>query len=1069
VPQTISLCKFVLTFIILFLSLAGYLMSPRGAFAQTGSAALSGRVTDQSGAVVPDVEVEIKNVDTNVTQVTKTNGDGIYSFTALRPGNYLMNVRKQSFRTVSVTGVELHTQDSLERNFALQVGSSAESVTVNANDVHMQTTDPAVGLLVDRTFVENMPLNGRSFQDLISLAPGVVQDNNSFGLYSINGQYGDANYFTVDGVAANTNSAVLTVDPRGLAGVLPAQTALGTTQSLISVDALQEFKIQTSSYSAENGRQPGGQIQLTSRSGSNDVHGTLYDYFRNEAFDANSWVLNSEGIPRPPHRQNDFGGTLGAPILIPRIYNGRDKTFAFVSYEGLRLTQPQVGSGIVPTVAFRQFASPALQPLLNANPLPNGPELGDACAASLNPSYTFSCSAQWSGVYSNPSSIDSLGIRVDQIIGERLQLFLRYADTPSQTTAFGLATPSTEQTTTQNSHGLTVGITWRLSEALVDELRFNWTNNGGHQMQLPAAIDGATIYPRSLLVPPQFAGSNTPADGAFLIFLPAPYSEVFGAPFFTDFRSNVQQYNLVNSLAWTQGSHSLKFGGDFRRLQSLYNGFQYGANYNLFSVNSVQEGIADQISIQALQPGRPTFTNLSLYAQDTWKLSSRLTVDYGVRWEFNPVPGASDGIYPLALTTGDLATAQLAPKGTPQYKTRYLDFAPRIGFAYQLNSVKSVTFLVRGGYGIFYDTGQSLGAAGYQGYPFLASSMITDVSLPAPANQLAPPSLNFPLIPPYGFLYLNNPHLAVPYTEQWNLAVSAGLSPRNTFTVTYVGNGGRKLLFTSQYQDLSVTNPLFTGMSFTSNASSSSYNALQIQDQGYVLPGMQLIASYTWAHAIDNASGDQTAFPPLRGDSNNDIRQALNAAINYRIPGATSGRFVRALSDGWSLDARFTAQSGVPFDVVQGYYSVFPGNASAPIRPDLVHGVPIILRNAAGDPFGWALNPAAFSEVPLNPDGSPVRLGTLPRNFIHGPGFWNVTTAAQRAFPVNERLQFIFRVEAFNVLNHANGYIPDYCLCDGPLFGKIGPLGYTSTLGVPNPLYATGSARSLQLMLKMQF
>jgi hypothetical protein len=445
-----------------------------------------------------------------------------------------------------------------------------------------------------------------------------------------------------------------------------------------------------------------------------------------------------------------------------------------------------------------------------------------------------------------------------------------------------------------------------------------------------------------------------------------------------------------------------------------------------------------------------------------------MTIDFGIRWEFNPVPGAADGKYPLALTTGNLAMAQLAPQGTPQYHTSYDNFAPRFGFAYQINSLQSHPLVVRGGFGVFYDTGQNFGSAGYTGYPFIDFNVLSNVTLPAQQSELQPPPLNSPLVQPYGPLLLNDPALRLPYTEQWNLSVSQGLSSRNTLTVSYVGNGGRKLIYVQQFYDASSINPAFSELSVTRNGASSAYNSLQVQDQGYIAPGMQLIASYTWAHAIDDVTSDTPVIPLLRGNSDNDIRNLFNLALNYQPPGVSANRLVRSVSRGWALNTRFTAQSGIPLDVFQDEYFIEPGSTVDIVRPDLARNVPSVLHNA-GDPFEWALNPAAFLPIPVNPDGSPTRQGTLPRNYIHGPGFWNLTLAAQREFPIKEQLRLLFRVEAFNLFNHPNAGMPDVCLCDGTSFGIIGANTSTHGVGVPNPLYATGSPRSLQLALKLLF
>ncbi|HEY2471834.1 MAG TPA: carboxypeptidase regulatory-like domain-containing protein [Terracidiphilus sp.] len=1060
------------------------LLLPCCVFAQEGSATLTGFIQDSSKAVIPGAKVTAIDSNTNQHFDATTGKDGSYTIVSLPVGPYELEVEKPGFKTILKDDLFLHTQDALEINFQMAVGSASESITVSADTTN---DSPAVSMVVTREFVESMPLNGRSFQDLIALAPGTVNANASStgsadgteGLFSINGQRGDANYFTVDGVSAGTGSAVNStgLDPRGLAGVLPAQTALGTTQGLTSVDDLQEFKVQTSGYSAENGRQPGGQVQFTTRSGTNDLHGSVYDYFRNEALDANSYYFNANSIARQPERQNDFGGTFGGPVRIPEIYNGKDETFYFGSYEGLRLRLPNFASIGVPTVAFRQFAGPVWQSLLNSYPTPNGRNNGDECAVALNVSYNFSCMALWNGALPNSNALDSGNFRIDQIVKKRLQLFARYANTQSHTSAFSVQGHGSDQgISSARTQGATAGATLRVSPHVTEELRFGWTEDGEQIQIAPSTLGGAIPYPIGLVVPAQYARAGALVSTANVLELRGPtFFDLIIPPGYSRFEQNVHQYNLVDDVAWVRGSHALKFGADWRRLRSLYDSGQYQSSMTSLSAVSVQQGVADYLLVSASQPGYPTFTNLSLYLEDSWKVGSRLIVDYGVRWEFNPVPGAVNGLYPLALTTGNLSEAQLAPAGTPQYRTSYDHFAPRIGFSYQVKSLRGRALVVRGGFGIFYDTGQAFGANGYTGYPFFASTpYLTNVVLPASPSELAPPSLNTPLVAPYGSLSLNDPDLTLPYTESWNLSLGQNLTDRNTLTVSYVGNEGKKLLYTYQYGGAAFgqplpQNPLFTTLSLTSNAASSNYNALEVQDQGYVAPGMQAIASYTWAHAFDNTSEDEGSYPPVWGNSDNDIRQVFNVALNYQISGGSTGRIVRALSHGWSLSQRFTAQSGQPIQVVQNVY-VNSSNSSLLVIPNLVKGVPVVLRNVSGDPFGWALNTSAFAPVPINADGSPVQQGNLPRNYVHGPGFWNLTSSVQRNVPFGEQLALSFRVEAFNIINHPNAGNPDPCLCDGNSFGLIGVAGpLTRSFGVPNPLYTTGAPRSLQLSLKLAF
>jgi hypothetical protein len=671
------------------------------AFSQTGTATINGQITDPQGRIVPNVSVQAVNTATNVVYPGKTNSSGIYSIGSLPPGPYRMVVSSAGFKEINSINLVLHTQDTLEQNFALEVGSVSESVTVNANT----TNDfPAVSMTVDREFVENMPLNGRSFQDLIQLAPGVAASNGSPGTpgyYSINGQRTDSNDFVVDGVSANLgglNNAPTSVGG-ALSGSAPAQTALGTTQSLASIDALKEFKIQTSGYTAEFGRTPGGQIQFTTRSGTNDIHGTLFEYLRNTAFDANSFINGFCGEPKSAEHQNDFGGTIGGPLIVPKLYDGKDKTFFFISYERLRLLLPSFESEYVPTQAFRSWASPNVQPFLSAKPVPNGPINQDGCTIP-DPStgQPTACDALFTYGYSYPNNLDSISVRVDQNLGERFHLFVRYADTPSS------VSQGAEQTynNATNVHTLTAGLTTDVSKNLLNELRFNFSHDGEQFYYGQRSVDGSVPLERSLLIPAAF--DNQYASGYATIYVSG--SSLYLSPSFSGTDSTLRQYQIVDSLAWTEGTHSFKFGGDWRRLNSLYASSSYASHTELQSLAAIQQGYATSVLIQASAPGQPVFDNLSLYTQDHWRISPRMSIDYGLRWEFNPVPGPSNGHYPATLTSSNLATATVAPAGTKPYKTNFHSFAPRFGFAW--NAIPSTRYplTIRGGFGIFFDTGQ---------------------------------------------------------------------------------------------------------------------------------------------------------------------------------------------------------------------------------------------------------------------------------------------------------------------------------------------------------------------------
>src|SRR6266542_6137575 len=388
------------------------------AYAQSSTATLSGTVVDQDGAVVPGANITVINAATAQQRQATTNDRGDFTVPLLPPATYTIRVERQGFAIAEVSNVILNVNDQKSLQIQLKAGNITEMVKVTA-DAPLINESPAVGTVVDRQFAENIPLNGRSFQSLITLTPGVVltktAEGSEQGQFSINGQRGDANYFTIDGVSANIGVNVTSGLAQAVGGALPGFSASGGTNNLVSIDALQEFKIQTSTYAAEFGRTPGGQISIATRSGTNDFHGTFFEYFRNDVLDANDWFANANRLPKPAERQNDFGGVLGGPIF-------KNRTFFFFSYEGLRLRQPQVGLTEVPSLCFRGSgvcpagqspAATSIQPLLNALPLPNGPTVRNGVA-------------QFNASYSNPASLDATSIRIDHALNSKLTMFGRY-------------------------------------------------------------------------------------------------------------------------------------------------------------------------------------------------------------------------------------------------------------------------------------------------------------------------------------------------------------------------------------------------------------------------------------------------------------------------------------------------------------------------------------------------------------------------------------------------------------------------------------------------------------------
>jgi hypothetical protein len=368
-------------------------------WAQSETATLSGQVVDPSGLNITGAQVKLVDIDRGASSSVTTNNTGLYTFPSVRPGRYRMEVVAVGFKVVNVTGITVNVQDHLEQNFKPVVGSIAESVTVESAAPLVDTESATVSTVVDRNFAENLPLNGRSFQTLIQLTPGVVltvSNANDAGQFSVNGQRANANYWMVDGVSANIGASSNGVAGNGMGGALPSFSVQGGTNSLVSVDALQEFRIQTSTFAPEFGRTPGAQISIVTRSGANQFHGTVFDYFRNNALDANDWFADQSGLPKPAERQNDFGGTFSGPIV-------KDRTFFFFSYEGLRLALLEVLLTSVPDLAARQDAVPAMQPYLNAYPLPDGADNPATGVAQFNASFSNTSNRSWPSAFSNGS------------------------------------------------------------------------------------------------------------------------------------------------------------------------------------------------------------------------------------------------------------------------------------------------------------------------------------------------------------------------------------------------------------------------------------------------------------------------------------------------------------------------------------------------------------------------------------------------------------------------------------------------------------------------------------------
>jgi len=602
---------------------------------------------------------------------------------------------------------------------------------------------------------------------------------------------------------------------------------------------------------------------------------------------------------------------------------------------------------------------------------------------------------------------------------------------------------------------------------------------------------GATPPPDTLLFPPGFSSTSGIFEFAIL-----------GAGFYRhgkEATDEQRQFNLVDDLSVTASGHQLKFGVDYRWLAPFSSPFSY-AQFVLFSGMSTSPGGA----LSGTAPGATSTTavfaqtsasqadallsqDFSFYGQDTWKITPRFTLTYGLRWDINPpLKGKNRANDPFTVTSLNPATMALAPRGTPLYQTTYGNVAPRVGLAYQLSQKPNWGSVVRAGFGTFYDLGSgSLGGVSSY-FPYNGSNNF--FSAPFPLPNAAPPVLT--TNPPVSDIVVADPDLKLPRTYQWNAALEQSMGTSQSLSLTYVGAIGRKLLrVTNLVVDPSV-NPDFSFVSVTNNSATSDYHALQLKFERRLSRGLQALASYTWSNSIDIASTDAFANylntpstfgnPKIdRGDSDFDIRHSFTAGVTYSVPALEKNGVAHAALGGWLVDSFITARSAAPVDIA-GSIS-FTSGIALRFRPDITSGIPLylygsypggkIINNTPGAVAGGCPN-GSVSKGPFCPSPS-ARQGNFPRNVLRGFGTAQWDFGVHRSFPIREAWHLEFRGEFFNVLNHPNFGNPVNDLTSS-FFGQstqtlANSLGSGGANGGFNPLYQIGGPRSIQLALKLQF
>jgi carboxypeptidase family protein/TonB-dependent receptor-like protein len=1035
------------------------------ATAQTDSGTVSGRIVDPTGLSIAGVHVRLIDIDRDTTVATVTNNSGLYTFHAVHPGRYRMEVEAKGFRAVNVTGLTVNTQANLEQNFALAIGSISESITVEAKATEIS---PSVSTVVDRQFAENLPLNGRSFQTLIQLTPGAVvtpTSNADSGQFSVNGQRSSANYFMVDGVSANIGASITSTSTQNAGGSMPGLSALGGTNNLVSVDALQEFRIQTSTYGPEFGRTPGAQVSIETRSGTNQFHGTGFEYFRNDVLDASNWFNGTTNPPlkKSKERQNDFGGVFGGPIF-------KNRTFFFFSYEQQIVRLPRTIVSKVPSLAVRQDpATPAaILPLLNAYPLPNGtPTAADV----TNQPAPFSAS------FFDPSTLKTASLRVDHKLSDGLIVFGRYNYSPSELLTRGNGVGLAVNDVTRFSvktETLTLGAVWSPAASVTSDFRVNYSRNRASGGQSLDSFGGAVVPPDSLFLPALF----TSKTGSGALGISTTGSLQIG-PLVNELQ---RQINLVDTFSLQKGDHAFKLGVDYRRLSPNVATIPYALGANFSNVSSAVSLHPSSVRRLVTNPVTILFHNLGVYAQDTWKATPRLSLTSGLRWDIDFAPSTAHGPDFLALTNvDDPNTLALAPPGSPVFRTRYNNFAPRVGLAYLLSQAPKHETVLRGGFGVFYDLATTQTANLFEAnplFPFGSSincfAVCNGVSLtfPLPAPVMQPPPIT---LSPTQTLTGFDPNLRLPYSLHWNVILEQSLSDRQGVSVSYVAAVGRRLI-QEQFEFAPPSGPRVAVV--IGNHATSDYHALQLQFRRQMSRGLQALASYAWSHSLDDGSSSTQLLQNFssafgRASSAFDVRHSFAAGVTYQVPGPVTNAVLKNIAGGWSIDSMIQGRSATPVDVIVTSLSGI-GSSVFAVRPDVVPGQPLYLFGSQF-PGGKAFNPNAFINPPTDPvTHVALREGNLGRNALRGFGAFQWDLAASRTFALREKLHLKFRAELFNFLNHpnfadpagflgiANFGLSTQTLNQGLSGGPIGSGGFS-------PLYQLGGPRSGQLAMKLSF
>ncbi|HEX5229449.1 MAG TPA: carboxypeptidase regulatory-like domain-containing protein [Bryobacteraceae bacterium] len=1025
-------------------------------YGQAATASISGRVMDASGAVITDAAVTIKNIGTTFVQTVNTDTQGRYSAPDLPIGTYQVQTTKTGFQTAVRSNIVLEVGSSPVVDFQLAVGQTTQTLEVSAEVTQVETTTSAVSSLVNQTQMRELPLNGRNFEQLILLAPGVATypAGGNSALTSV------ANAYSISGTR-----------PEGYANMLDGEDMLNwwqrnaggnVTGTSLGIEGIAEFRTLTGTYGAEYGGN-GGAINAVSKSGTNVFHGSAYEFFRNSALDARGFF---DGRNVPPFRKNQFGASVGGPIK-------RNKVFFFANYEGVRQVLDTTYVNFVPSATLRQGITGGVQ--YQVNP-------ASAAMLALYPAAQIGTANPDVGVYNYVGAQNSpenffLG-RVDWQISDKDAFFARYQiDYGNRTTFAGWGLWPTFDVTHNNF--LTAGERHIFSPTLINQFSVSWTRPLSNETQ-PTLHDALQIF--------------TPARQDVYVAMPSGLSPL-GSAFIDPFQYMENKYTERDDLTWIHGSHTIAMGIGVRRDQLNYFADTYGNGFYLF------------LNLPSFLTGNPfEFTGapnggtdshrgmrtimLTPYIQDDWKVNNRLTVNIGLRydWESNPVEvnNKLHNVVGPPFGTGFVSVPHAFATNPANH-----NFDPRVGVAWDVFGDHKTS--VRAGFGIFHDVYQTYTfASAYKSNPpFLTENQFFtggDPNFPTPFVGGG----GVPLLSQTTGVYYGTHQ--TPYTMEYSFSVQRELPWSTLLTVGYVGTNGVHLLAFHDFNaPLPTTDangvmhfvhqsgvgangspifaqnarpyPAFGALDMTDTSSHSSYNALQLSVEHKLSSDLVFQGSYTYSHCIDSAytfgglgfnNGTSAITNPFawdtdRGNCSYDLRHVISANAVYLLP-FKGNRF----KEGWQFTIIQAWHTGVPFSLNEGDQA-FLGNNFDTERPNLVAGCDIYANQSITE---W-YNPACFRASPYG------TIGNLGRNNLVGPGYVDTDFGVMKNTRISERFSLQFRAELFNIFNHSNFALPP-----GGAFtaGSINT-GYQATPSTTaNRITAiVGNSRQTQFSLKLLF